>query len=273
MLAAWLAAVTPAVARAGDRPNIVLMLADDQGWNGLSVEMAPGAAASRGDSFHTPNLEIFARQGKRFSCAYAPAPVCSPTRISIQTGRSPATLHWTKAAPPERGRMLIEPTNIKAISADDVTIGEVLRKAGYATAHYGKWHIAGGGPGRHGYDEHDGETGNENAYRFVDPNPVDIFGMAERAEAFMARNKAAGRPFFIQLSWNALHAAENALTATLAKYREKFGDADDRRVTTAAITEDLDTGVGRVLLAIDRLGLAGDTYVIYTSDNGSGGGR
>jgi len=268
------AAVVSAVraASAADRPNIVLMLADDQGWNGLSVEMAPGVPGSRGEIFHTPNLENLAAQGMRFSCAYAPAPVCSPTRISLQTGRSPAALHWTKAAPPERGHMLVEPTLIKEIAADETTIGEVLRKAGYATAHYGKWHIAGGGPGQHGYDEHDGDTGNENAYQFTDPNPVDIFGMAKRAEAFMARSQREGKPFFIQLSWNALHASENALKATLAKYEKQLGGANDKRTTTAAITEDLDTGVGMVMEAIDRLGLAGTTYVIYTSDNGAGGG-
>jgi arylsulfatase A-like enzyme len=252
-----------------DRPNIVLMLADDQGWDGLSVEMAPGVPGSRDEIFHTPNLEAFAIQGMRFSSAYAPAPVCSPTRISLQTGRSPAALHWTKAAPPERGHKLLEPTLIKAISADETTIGEMLHKAGYATAHYGKWHIAGGGPGRHGYDEHDGDTGNEHAYQYTDPNPVDIFGMADRAEAFMARSQKAGKPFYIQLSWNALHAAENARKATLAKYANA---GDGKRAAVAAITEDLDAGVGKVLDAIDRLGLAGTTFVIYTSDNGSGGG-
>jgi len=261
-----------AVCGAAERPNIILMLADDQGWNGLSVEMAPGVPGSRGEIFHTPNLEKLASQGMRFSTAYAPAPVCSPTRISLQTGRSPAALHWTKAAPPERGHMLLEPTLIKAIAAEETTIGEVLRKAGYATAHYGKWHIAGGGPGQHGYDEHDGDTGNENAHRFTDPNPVDIFGMATRAEAFMARSRREGKPFFIQLSWNALHASENALKATLAKYENQLGGENDKRMTIAAITEDLDTGVGMVMDAVERLGLAGTTYVIYTSDNGAGGG-
>ena len=255
------------------RPNIVFMLADDQGWNGLSVAMHPGIAASRSELFHTPNLEKLAAAGMRFSSAYAPAPVCSPTRISLQTGKSPARLHWTKAAPPEPGHPLLEPLLVKPIADGEATIGEVLRKAGYATAHYGKWHIAGGGPGRHGYDEHDGDTGNEQAYQFTDPNPVDIFGMAERAEAFMARHAKAGKPFFIQLSWNALHAAENARKATLAKYERLTGGAADKRTLTAAITEDLDAGVGRVLDAIDRLGLADTTYVIYTSDNGSGGGR
>ena len=256
------------------RPNIVFMLADDQGWNGLSVAMTPALPGSRSEIFQTPNLERLAAQGMRFSNAYAPAPVCSPTRISIQTGKSPAQLHWTKAAPPEQGHKLREPRLIKSISDSETTIGELLRKAGYATAHYGKWHIGGGGPGQHGYDEHDGDTGNEEAFQFTDPNPVDIFGMAERAEAFMAKNAKAGKPFFIQLSWNALHAPGNALKATMAKYEQLAGGGNDKgkHAATAAITEDLDTGVGRVMAAIDRLGLAKNTYVIYLSDNGAGGG-
>lgn len=255
------------------RPNIVFMLSDDQGWSGLSVAMHPNVADSKGADFYTPNLERLAAQGMRFSAAYSPAPVCSPSRISLQTGKSPAQLHWTKAAPPEIGRKLIEPKLIKNIAVDEITIGELLQKAGYATAHYGKWHIAGGGPGKHGYDEHDGDTGNENAFQFTDPNPVDIFGMADRASKFMEQSSNAGKPFFIQLSWNALHASENAKKSTLAKYERLNANGNSKQVSTAAITEDLDTGVGKVLEAIDRLGLAETTYVIYMSDNGAGGGR
>lgn len=266
-----IAALATAAPAAERRPNIVLMISDDQGWDGTSVEMAPGVAGSKGAIFHTPNLERLAAQGMRFSNAYAPAPVCSPTRISIQTGRSPAALHWTKAAPPEPGHRLVEPRLVKQIAAGETTIGELLKQAGYATAHYGKWHIAGGGPEAHGYDESDGDTGNEHAERFTDPNPVDIFGMAERADAFMKKSRAAGRPFYVQLSWNALHVPQNALEATKAKYA-KLAGGGDRRMAVAALTEDLDTGVGRVLDAIDRLGLADDTYVIYMSDNGAGGG-
>ncbi|MCX7418940.1 MAG: sulfatase [Planctomycetia bacterium] len=263
----------PSICLAGERPNIVFMLADDQGWSGLSVAMHPDVAGSKGDVFHTPNLERLAAQGMRFSAGYAPASVCSPTRISLQTGKSPATLHWTKAAPPESGHKLIEPRNVKSISANETTIGELLQKAGYATAHYGKWHINGGGPEKHGYDESDGDTGNENAFKFHDPNPVDIFGMAERAAAFMEKNSKAKKPFFIQLSWNALHASENANRATLAKYEERMKGENSKRIATAAITEDLDAGAGKVMEAIERLGLTGNTYVIYMSDNGSGGGK
>jgi arylsulfatase A len=255
-----------------DQPNIIFMLSDDQGWNGLSVAMHPQVAGSKGEIFHTPNLEKLASQGMRFSSAYAPAPVCSPTRISIQTGKSPAQLHWTKAAPAVTGRKLIEPRLIKDLSKEEITIGELLRKASYATAHYGKWHISGGGPGAHGYDEHDGDTGNENAFKFTDPNPVDIFGMADRAANFMEKNKNAKKPFYIQLSWNALHAPELAMKATQAKYAKYAAENNSKQVATAAITEDLDSGVGKVLEAVDRLGLTDNTYIIYMSDNGSGGG-
>jgi arylsulfatase A len=258
---------------ATERPNIVFMLSDDQGWSGLSVAMHPDYPGSKGEIYHTPNLEKLASQGMRFSAGYSPASVCSPTRISLQTGKSPAALNWTKAAPPETGHKLLEPKNVKSISDQETTIAELLKQAGYATAHYGKWHISGGGPAKHGYDESDGDTGNEQAYKFHDPNPVDIFGMAQRAAAFMEKNAKAKQPFFIQLSWNALHAAENANKATLAKYEKQLNGQDAKRIKTAAITEDLDTGVGQVLNAIDRLGLAQNTYVIYMADNGSGGGK
>ncbi len=273
----WLAfaavLLLPAAGRAAEpaRPNIILMLADDQGWSGTSVPMHPDVAGSKSDVIRTPNLEKLAAQGMRFSAACAPAPVCSPTRISILTGKSPAALHWTKAAPPEGGRKLLEPINVKAVAEGEVTLAELLRGAGYATAHYGKWHLRGGGPEKHGYDEGDGDTGNEEAFKYTDPNPVNIFGMVKSATAFMEKSKKAGKPFYVQMSWNALHAAGNANKATLAKY-EKLIPGNEKRAQVAAITEDLDTGVGALLKAVDDLGLTGTTYVIYTSDNGAGGG-
>ena len=273
LFAFFIAVLAPAIALSADQPNIIFMLSDDQGWGGLSVAMHPDHSNAKSTIFHTPNIERLANQGMRFSACYAPASVCSPTRISLQTGRSPASLHWTKAAPAEEGHKLTEPRLIKSIAANEITIGEILRDAGYATAHYGKWHIAGGGPEKHGYDESDGDTGNENAYQFKDPNPVDIFGMAERTEAFMTKCQKAGKPFFIQLSWNALHAAENALEATKSKYANGAAGNNAKQSSVAAITEDLDTGVGRVMESIDKLGLADTTYVIYMSDNGAGGGK
>ena len=270
VLVAALVGVPCAVA---EQPNIVFMMSDDQAWNGLSVPMHPAIPWSRSEVVDTPRLAKLAAEGMRFSAAYAPASVCSPTRISLQTGRSPAALHWTKAAPAETGHRLLEPRGIKQLSADEVTVAELLRQAGYATAHFGKWHINGGGPAAHGYDEGDGDIGNEYAHAYADPNPADIFGMADRAAAFMKKSAKARKPFFMQLSWHALHAPTNAMRATLAKYADRLqAGADEKRVGSAAIAENLDTGVGMVLDAIDRLGLRGTTYVIYMSDNGAGGG-
>lgn len=269
----WLAVPT---AHAANRPNIVFMMSDDQAWNGLSVPMHPEIPWSRSSFIETPNLEKLAAQGMRFSAAYAPASVCAPTRISLQTGKSPAALHWTKASrsvTAADGYKMIGPRNVRQIGGDEVTIAQLLRDAGYATAHYGKWHINGGGPERNGYDESDGNTGNEHAFKFADPNPVDIFGMAKRAAAFMEKSKNENKPFFIQMSWHALHAPQNAMKATLTKYAGKTGGSvEDKRVGQAALAENLDTGVGMVVEAVDRLGLKDNTFVIYMSDNGSGGG-
>lgn len=258
---------------AAERPNIVLMLSDDQAWNGLSVPMHPDFSWSKSSIVETPNLERLAAQGMRFSAAYAPASVCSPTRVSLQTGKSPAAMRWTKAARPETGRMLIEPRSIRSLPDSEVTIAELLGGAGYATAHYGKWHLNGGGPEAHGYDAGDGAIGNEYAHQFSDPNPADIFGMADRAIEFMKACRNDNQPFFVQLSWHALHAPQNAMRTTLDKYARKLGaNAQEKRVGSAAIAENLDTGVGVVVDAIDKLGLKDNTYVIYMSDNGSGGG-
>ncbi|MEZ6130047.1 MAG: sulfatase [Planctomycetaceae bacterium] len=265
--------LTCQVALSAERPNIVFMISDDQAWNGLSVAMHPNLEWSRSSVVETPHLERLAAQGMRFSAAYAPASVCSPTRISLQTGKSPAALHWTKAAGPESGQRMIEPRNIRQLDSSEVTIAELLREAGYATAHYGKWHINGGGPAANGYDEGDGDIGNEYAHEYGDPNPADIFGMADRAVAFMEKNHRAKKPFFVQMSWHALHAPQNAMKETLAKYAARLnGSVDEKRVGSAAIAENLDTGVGVVLDAIERLGLQDNTYVIYMSDNGAGGG-
>ncbi|MBM83592.1 MAG: hypothetical protein CMJ78_23785 [Planctomycetaceae bacterium] len=260
----------------GERPNIVFILSDDQGLNGTSVAMHPEIDFSKSPVIQTPSLEKLAAQGMRFSAAYAPASVCSPTRCSLQLGKGSATTGWTKAAPTMTaadGYRLIPPWIDRNLSTETTTIAEVLKTAGYATAHYGKWHLNGGGPSAHGYDDDDGNNNNEYAFRFTDPKPADIFGMARRASDFMKRCKASKKPFFIQMSWHALHAPENALRSTIAKYERLQENSRQRIPQTAAITEDLDTGVGMVMDAVDRLGLTNNTYVIYMSDNGGGGGK
>ena len=270
-----LVSTSPSDAQEGtaSTPNIIFMMADDQSWDGLSVQMHPEMENSKHPVVSTPNVARLASQGMRFSAAHSPASICSPTRTSLINGRSPAANHWTKAAPslnPSHNPKLLPPRSLRSIDESYFTIGEALQSAGYKTAYFGKWHIKGGGPGNHGFDVHDGDIGNEHAYKFEDPNPVDIFGMCDRATEFMKTNKEAGKPFFMQLSWHALHAPENALRATKLKYEGKA--PNPRQVGLLALAENLDTGVGRIMKAIDELGLADNTYVIYTSDNGGGGG-
>ena len=262
---------SPLLAVDDTQPNFLFLLSDDQAWNGLSCPMHPEVAGAKSAFIQTPNLARLANQGMRFSAAYSPASVCSPTRISLQTGKSPAQCQWTKAAPSVTaadGFKLIPPQSRKNIDAAETTIGEMLKSAGYATAHYGKWHLGGGGPENHGYDESDGDTGNQDAAPHVEPNPVDIFGMGSRASAFMEKNVRGGKPFFIQMSYHALHYPENATKALVEKYRKLAPNGNDKEIGRAAMAEDLDRGVGELMAKIDELGIADNTYVIYMSDNG-----
>ena len=255
------------------KANIILLLSDDQAWSGLSTQMHPEYSKSEHDYVETPRIEQLAQEGTRFSSAYAPSSVCSPTRVSLQTGKSPAQLHWTKAAKSmtaDDGYRMIPPVSERNILGSEITIAELLHDAGYATAHFGKWHIGGGGPGQHGYDVHDGDIGNEYAETFKDPNPVDIFGMTERAVKFITSNVEAKKPFFLQMSYHALHRPENANQETVEKY-ESMGIRSTRQIQRAALAENLDTGVGMLLDSLESLGIDSETYIIYMSDNGAGG--
>jgi arylsulfatase A-like enzyme len=258
------------------KPNFVFILSDDQDWTETSVQMHPDMPNSKSQYIETPNLEKLASQGMTFSAAYSPAPVCSPTRISLQTGKSPAQLHWTKAAPVMTATSncpLLPPQNARQISGNETTIAEMLKTAGYATAHFGKWHLSCGGPENHGYDESDGDTGNQDAAPHIAPNPVDIFGITERANAFMVQHTKSGTPFYMQLSHHALHYPQNADKALLDKYANlSGGSTDDKRVQRMAMAEHLDDGIGLIMQKIEELGIAENTYLIYMSDNGGGGG-
>ena len=256
------------------QPNIILLLSDDQGWNGLSVPMDPGDPDSGSSYVRTPHLAELAKEGMTLPNAYAPAPVCSPSRASIQTGRSPGQLRWTKAARPftaADGFPLIPPSTERSLETGETTIGEIMKGSGYTTAHFGKWHLSGGGPGVHGYDVHDGDTSNDDAAPHVAPNPVDIMGMTERAEAFIDESVETNTPFYLQMSYHALHYPQNASPELIEYYKNDAGRRNEKEIQKAAMAEELDIGVGRLLDHLDALGIADDTYVIYMSDNGSGG--
>lgn len=253
--------------------NIIFMLSDDQSWSGLSVAMNPDLKNSLSLYDETPNLKLLAAGGTRFTNAYAPSPVCSPSRISIQTGKTPARLNWTKAAPflrADSGRYLVPPQHDKNIASAEITIGEMLRTADYKTAHFGKWHLLGGGPERHGYDFSDGDTGNKYASKYSDPNPVDLFGMIERAKKFIDDSQKENKPFYIQLSFYALHFPENALNDTIQKYNQKYPDSlKEKEIQRLALNENMDEAIGRLLNYLEKKNIEKDTFVIYMSDNGA----
>jgi len=257
-----------AAAHAASRPpNIVLIVADDLGFMDLG---------SYGNRFNeTPRLDRLAAEGLRFTDFYSASPVCSPTRASILTGQDPARLgmtahipgHWR---PFER---LVEPPTAIDLPAGIPTVAEVLRRAGYATAHYGKWHLSWLGPratGR-GFDESfeiGGHvvpperrlSGDEGSGRVAET-------ISRRAAAFMEAHRE--QPFFIYLCHNAVHIPLAARPDLRAKYRAKPKAPGYRSLPEyAALLEEMDEGVGIVLDAIARLGLERDTVVVFVSDNG-----
>lgn len=242
-------------------PNIIFILADDQSWSGTSVRMMPDEPGSASREFHTPNLEKLAAQGMTFSQAYAAHCKCECSRAAIQMGRTTTTLN----APDKTSRNWSAPVTDSMVNT--------LKKAdpSYRAAHFGKWqwfHT----PESMGYDVSDGITMNEDGNTTDPEDPKQSFGITRRAGAFMETQVKEGHPFFLQLSYYAVHQKPQALAATLKKYEgvanaAKGGRGD--RAVMAAMAEDLDTCVGEVLKKIDALGIAENTLVIYTSDNGA----
>ncbi len=255
LLTAWLGLTVCGFAKA---PNVVFILADDQAWNGTSVRMMPGEASSASRVFKTPNLEKLAAQGMTFSQAYAAHCKCECSRAAIQMGRSTTTLN----AADKTSR------NWSAPVTD--SLANTLKRANgsYRAAHFGKWqwfHT----PQSMGYDASDGITMNEDGNSNDPEDPKQSFGITRRGGAFMEEQVKAGHPFYLQLSYYAVHQTPQALAATLKKYEGlNGGGGRGDRAAMAAMTEDLDSCVGEVLKKLEGLRIAGETLVIYTSDNG-----
>jgi arylsulfatase A len=247
---------------AADRlPNIVFILADDQGWNATTHRANPDLPGSGSTWFKTPHLDQLARDGMRFSRAYSPGPSCSPSRHAIQWGRSPVSLKIF-------GADGIKQSMIDARPEDSLANTLKRLRPEYACAHLGKWHVA-YGTDRLGFEVN---TGNPaNLRRSPDPrDPKFIFSLTQKANAFMDDKVKAGRPFLLQISHYADHLFYEALPETVAKYEKRADDATEyhRDPLWAAMNENLDTGIGLVLKKIDELGIRDSTYVIYTADNG-----
>lgn len=240
-------------------PNFIFILADDQAWNGTSVAMEAGNPKSRSPNFNTPNLERLAAAGMTFSSAYAAHPKCECSRAAILTGRSTSTLNATAR----------NARNWSAPASD--SLANSLKRAcpDYRAAHLGKWQWS-YSPESMGYDLSDGITQNETGNSTDPDDPKLSMSLTRRGAAFMAEAVKAGQPFYLQLSYYAVHPTAQALPATLKKYEgmQQGKGARADRATLAAMTEDLDTCIGTLLAKVESLGIAGSTYIIYSSDNG-----
>ena len=270
-----LSAQRTSVSSSNAAPNIIFILADDQSWNGTSVQMHPNIPGSKSDFYRTPNLEKLAAQGMRFSQAYSPGPMCSPTRASLQTGKSPAQLGMTNVSGGRQRRLsqsrkLILPQYSSTLPIEEVTIGEMLQRAGYATAWFGKWHLGGDGPAAHGYDESDGPTGNADGTTEDPLNPKDIFGITRRGIDFMERSIDERQPFYLQLWHYAVHGPVQTQPQTAKAFHSKAAGQVHQSVPFAGMTENLDEGVGMIMKKIKEFGIADNTYLIYMSDHGAG---
>jgi arylsulfatase A-like enzyme len=261
-------------------PNIVLILTDDQSWNGTSVQMHPNMPNSKSDFYQTPRLEQLAAAGMRFSNGYSATPVCATTRAALQTGRSTAQLQMTDmphALPPGTARWLssyeglpLTPPMPEVFDPNNYTLPRIIKDANpnYVTGHLGKWHLdvpISTTPQAVGYD-----FGGDVAP--LPPDNVDpwgVFTLAGRANSFMQDRVNNNQPFFLQVSYKAVHDPIRSRDVIRQKYENLPPGALHKNPAYAAMTEDLDTSVGMVMDKIQELGIADNTYIIYVSDNGA----
>ncbi len=254
-------------------PNIVLIMADDQGWGDLS---------SNGNSnLSTPNIDALATNGASFQNFYV-QPVCSPTRAELLTGRHFMRLGvYDTSAGGER------------LNLDETTLADVLKRAGYATAAYGKWHN-GMQPPYHpntrGFDDFygfaSGHWGNyygpmlEHNGAIVKGNGFLVDDLTDRGLAFIDENKE--NPFFLYLPFNTPHSPMQVPDAYWNEFKDKTleqlyqgKEQEDLKFTKAALAmvENIDTNVGRITGQLQKLNLEGNTIIIYLSDNGPNGFR
>ncbi len=259
------------------RPNIVFFLIDDLGYGDLGCY---------GNTFcETPNIDRLAREGMRFTNAYASAPVCSPSRASILTGQWPARLHLTQWIPgvvyPHK--KLRDAASLLHLQTGVPTLAEELRRSGYQTASIGKWHLGGDGylPEDFGFDV--------NVAGDLHGRPPSYFGpfhfhnlsgytkddyltdvLTEKMDAYV-RQAAAKGPFFLYMAEYSVHIPLEAKIAMIEKYRRKNGGKDEPDPVYAAMIESTDLALGSLRATLQRAGVAANTVIILTSDNGGVG--
>lgn len=269
-LASTLVGRARAAAAGPDKPNFVFILVDDMGWSDLGCY---------GNTWHeTPRIDALARQGRRYTDAYAACPVCSPTRASILSGQYPARLgitdfipgHWRPHAP-----LRVPRNRTQYLPHPSVTLPEALAEAGYASGAFGKWHLGGSEyfPPAHGFDEsivtqgwtHFGNTSFPDQGYTKDQYLSEV--LTDEAEAFISAHSK--EPFFLYLAHFGVHIPLEARQELVAKYQRKAETCEAKsHPVYAAMVEHIDQSVGRVLDVLNSTGLAENTVVVVFSDNG-----
>ncbi|HEY8750403.1 MAG TPA: sulfatase-like hydrolase/transferase [Tepidisphaeraceae bacterium] len=261
---------------AEQRPNILLILTDDQGYADLT---AYGAKDMR-----TPNMDALIARGMRFNNFYANSPVCSPSRAAIMTGRYP-----DRVGMPGLTRTDLK-DNWGYLSHEAVLLPSLLHKAGYHTAIVGKWNLGlepENTPNRRGFDVFHGFLGDmmdnylthlrqgHNYMRLndqeIDPkgHATDLF--TQWAIEYLHEREAPakkGKPFFLYLAYNAPHVPTQPPAEWLDRVKKREAGIDQKRAGYVALIEHLDDGIGKVLAALKDAGLEENTLIIFTSDNG-----
>jgi arylsulfatase A-like enzyme len=247
----------------GRKPNIVLILADDLGWKDVGYQGS--------DFMETPNIDRLAKEGMVFSAGYAGAGNCAPSRACMLSGTYTPRHHVYAVGSTDRGptasQRLVPIPNKSGLSKANITFGDAMKAAGYATGIFGKWHLAGkdgAEPGEQGFDtvfqSNAGWSKNQT------DNPKGIYSLTRAAGEFMEKNK--DRPFLVYLPHYAIHTGLQARDSTLARFKAKTPGKQHSNALYAACTYDLDDGIGILLKKIKDLGLEENTLVIFTSDNG-----
>ena len=257
-------------AMAQQRPNIVFIMADDLGGRDLPVY---------GNEFNeAPNIEKLASQGMLFEHAYA-APVCSPTRASIQSGQYPARVgifdfisgHWR---PWEEVTVPVH--EVQHLPDDIFTLGNAMQEAGYATGYFGKWHLGSRPehlPHKRGYDQAHMYAGGG----FYEPKFIPEYKSSQKKRLSNALTdmgidfiqKSQKKPFFLFISHYDVHVQLDADRDLIEKYLEKDKDPDYAcNAVYAAMIEHVDNSVGALMNAVEEAGLEDNTVFIFFSDNG-----
>lgn len=278
-----------------ERPNIIIVYVDDLGWADTSVRMMNSDPDSASDFHQTPHLEALARRGMKFSCAYAPAPTCTPSRKSIQFGKTTGRLKYTFVHD-------VLALQRKLKWKDETSLADVVKAADprYITAHFGKG-MSDEQMVTIGYDVTDEVDGNADNGNFhgeyislkdrqpLPPDNPKRMASLKKSSVDFVNQHGGKRPFFMMVSHYAVHVPHAARPDLIEKYRKlprgKHCKDDDYlptaeipkskkishwRLQYAAMLDEVDEGLGAIVDAVKQTGQLDNTLIIFTSDNGGG---